>query len=539
MLLVYDIVRTLLGKVLVFAVLVALVFGAALAVRYVAGEGRGLLEGLAEADRLAQERAQLQVERDAQAAELASAEAERDALISELDEDAAERTAQERGRLQGLVTAARGPAEEAHGAWRRAVLEAEGRAEAWVKQQVDAVCAEGVRGWLACKLGDVADIEARFRGQGRQRVLDQTAAVRGRWEEARDALDAAETTMNDGLETLRRDLDAETAEALAPLIERVTGASTGVRDAESRIAAVDAERAALVTPEHTRLLTLLEAWRELRRWVLTVVLLVLLAPYVKRIVWYWLLLPIAERAEPIQLVESPTGAAEVVEVSPSITVRVSEHRPLLIRPTFVTSHEGQEGHRWMYDWRYPFVSYAAGLVLLNRYTPGTAPDGKVLVADPLDGHPELMLLRLEAHSGVVLHPRHLVGVQGDVRVRSVWRIASVHSWATLQFRYLLFEGTGALILSGGGHVTGQELEGGDLRTLQSRVLGFDARLGYATRRTGSFVQYLLGRAELIEDRHLGDGLVLTQTALPAQANRSPVERALDAIFGALGKVLGF
>ena len=36
-----------------------------------------------------------------------------------------------------------------------------------------------------------------------------------------------------------------------------------------------------------------------------------------------------------------------------------------------------------------------------------------------------------------------------------------------------------------------------------------------------------------------NSVVLTQTALPADAARSPVERALDAILGGLGKLLGF
>ena len=228
----------------------------------------------------------------------------------------------------------------------------------------------------------------------------------------------------------------------------------------------------------------------------------------------------------------------MVALAPTVTLRVSEQRQLLVRTRFVTSHAGTEGHKLLYDWRYPFVSYAAGLVLMNRYTTADDPDAEVLVTDPEEGHPELLLLRLDRHPGLVLHPRAVAGVQGDVRVASAWRFG-VHAWATLQFRYLLFGGTGLLILRGGGTLSARDVDGGDLRTLQSRVLGFDGRLTYSTRRTGSFLLYLLGRSELIEDRHRGQGLLITQSAVPARPPGSPVERALDALLGGIGKLLGF
>ena len=545
MLLVYDIVRTLLGKVLVFLVLVVLLFGAALAIRHIASEGPELFAQLDALEALLEQKHALEDDLASQDAALAEAESDRDALLATLDGDAATRTGEERARLQGPVETASAASDAAQATLDLVAEEARDRRDAWFARERArwfASCDEGivqaVSCWYAQRRWDRK--KAELERAGNQQVERATAEARAAAEGAAEALHAARQGLTDGLQALERELGAAQAEALRPHRAAVAEHTAARADTAERLAAVESELAAARTPQQTRLLTLRQEWRQLRRQILGLVLFLLLAPYLKRTLWYWVLLPVAERRPPIRLVDpAAAGHAHVEAVEPSLAVRVTENRPLLVRPTFVTSHEGQEGHRWIYDWRYPFVSYAAGLVLLNRYTPGDAPDADVLVADPLDGHPELMLLTLRDHPGIVLHPRHLVGVQGPVTVRSVWRFGSVHAWATLQFRYLLFGGTGALVLSGGGHIRGQQLDAGDLRTLQSRVLGFDSRLAYATKRTGSFVQYLLGRAEPIEDRHAGDGLVLTQTALPADAARSPVERALDAILGGLGKLLGF
>ncbi len=546
MLLVYHLVRALLGKLVVFGFLVVLLFGAALAVRQVVSEGREMLARLNELERLLEQKTALEEELAGHDAAMLEVEGRRDALVGELDAQAEERTASERRRLQWLVDNAKGPAEEAFEELDRARRGAEAAVEYRFEQTRSKVlesCEDTgavmmVSCWWARRQWN--DMKVRLRTAGRQQVEEQTAAAREKYESARKGFEDARKDFDAGLGALQEELDAETARALAPVLAEGRALSDARAKTAADLTAVDVALAEARTPQQARLLTLRQEWRALRSRVLTIVLLVLLAPYIKRTLWYHVLLRVAERRPPIQLVPADAeGTAEVLSVEPSLTIRTTADRPLLVRPTFVTSHEGHEGHKWLYDWRYPFVSYAAGLVLLNRYTPGEEDEAQVLVADPLDGHPELMLVGLDEHPGVVLHPRHLVGVQGPVTVRSVWRFASVHAWATLQFRYLLFGGSGALIVAGGGHVNGTEVGGGDVRTLQSRVLGFDSRLGYSTRRTGSFVQYLLGRAELIEDRHAGDGILLTQTALPATGRRSPVERFLDALLGGLGKVLGF
>lgn len=544
MLIVYHLVRLLLGKVLVFGVLVVLLFGATLAVRHLHRELPAISELFEEHERLVKEEAALTSEIAADQDALTEVDGRRGELEGTLLAQSKVRIEGERKRLQELVDGARDAAERAAAALETRREEIEEQVQREIADQ-NAACAANLRNKVGCWWDGIwADVEAALREAGRERIEEETAALRRELEARRGELDQAMRQLDTGVAALEKKLEEEMGVELAPILEEGRALATGLRTARGRLAAVQAASDALRTAQNVFWLNLRNRWREHGSWVLSVAVLLLLAPFAKRAFWYYGLLRVAEGREPMRLDEgapegTSAGTAEVECVAPSLTVVVSAEHPLLVRPTFVTSHEGREGFKALYDWRYPFVSYAAGLVLLNTYAPADGEEARILVADPLDGHPELMLVRLRDHPGMVLQPRNLVGVQGPVTVRSVWRFRSVHAWATLQFRYLLFGGTGAVIVAGGGHIDGKQVEGGDMRTLQSRVLGFDSRLGYATSRTGSFVQYLLGRSEPIEDRHTGEGLLLTQTALPASAANSPVERALDVLLSGLGKVLGF
>jgi uncharacterized protein (AIM24 family) len=541
--LLFDVVRLVLGKVLVFVVLLALVFGAVLAARYVVSKGPEIARRVAQAQAVMERKAELTRQQERAAAELQLAEAARDATAKSLAAQGDEVLGQERARLAAQVQRAQAPAEAASRAWYAALDEVERRVDAELaqaKRTALASCEEGMLKAIACWAArrEWSQAEERLREEARREVARSTEAVKLAAERQQAAYEASKVRMNEALSRLRGELDSESSKAMAPKLAAVRDAQERRAATESELAAIEAELAEL-SAEEEALLSLKEEWDRVGGRVLLIVLAVLLMPYAQRTVWYWLVLPFAESREPLVLTEVVGGTATVAGTGPTLHVDVSETGPLQVRPDFVTSHEGSERFVWLYDWRFPAVSYAAGLALLNEYRGSGEGPAIVTVSDPVDRHPELLSVMLDEHPGLVLHPRHLVGVAGDLSLRSVWRFFSWHAWATLQFRFILLSGTGLVLLSGGGSRDGRQLDRADVRTRQSRVVGFDARLRYATRRTGSFMQYLLGRSELIEDRHLGTGLLLTQSAMPEEPARSPVERSLDAIFAAFGKVLGF
>jgi uncharacterized protein (AIM24 family) len=157
---------------------------------------------------------------------------------------------------------------------------------------------------------------------------------------------------------------------------------------------------------------------------------------------------------------------------------------------------------------------------------------------PDDPNSYLMRLDLKDHPGVVIHPRNLVGVVGDLTLQTRWKPFSVHAWSTWQLRYILLSGTGSLVIEGVGDVVAERLQGSRAKIEQALVLGFDSRLSLRTSRTETFLPYLFGKAPLVDDVFEKSGNYFWQKTVK-EPSRNPIERGFDALFSALGKLLGF
>jgi uncharacterized protein (AIM24 family) len=138
----------------------------------------------------------------------------------------------------------------------------------------------------------------------------------------------------------------------------------------------------------------------------------------------------------------------------------------------------------------------------------------------------------------VFHPRHLVAVTGDVELWTTWRLFSVHSWLTGQLRYIGVRGNGRCVLEGFGDIVAQHVNDAPSRIEQELVVGFDARLRYATARTETFLPYFLGRTPLVDDVFTGEGVYMWQKNTHL-GPRTLAEKWFEFFFGAVGKLLGF
>jgi uncharacterized protein (AIM24 family) len=127
---------------------------------------------------------------------------------------------------------------------------------------------------------------------------------------------------------------------------------------------------------------------------------------------------------------------------------------------------------------------------------------------------------------------------GNVEVTTRWRLFHVHAWSRGQLRFVLLRGTGSVLLEGWGDVVVEDLEGTRSRIEQAHLIGFDSCLATSTRRTETFLPYLLGNTPLVDAQFEGHGLYFWQKSVTDRA--LPVtERVFDVFFGSLGKVLGF
>ncbi len=183
-----------------------------------------------------------------------------------------------------------------------------------------------------------------------------------------------------------------------------------------------------------------------------IVVVVLVTPWLQRVVAYFILMPLVERAKLLQLVDDNRGHIKVETAKRSLLLSLRPGEKCWARADYVRPVEGHTRSQWLLDWRAPFVSYAAGLTILTRIEVPSDAESTVAttLASPQHSDSYLIELTLERAEGLVFHPRHLVAVTGDIELWTVWRLSSWHAWATGQLRYIGVEGLAGVCSRGSG-----------------------------------------------------------------------------------------
>ncbi|TXD35224.1 hypothetical protein FRC98_17310 [Lujinxingia vulgaris] len=361
-------------------------------------------------------------------------------------------------------------------------------------------------------------------------------------------------------------LNASTAELEAHL-----------QESNAALAELEASRTALLAQarsyqaEEERLRR--ERWLVLefqKRWpgLLGLALLIALSPYIRRTLWYFVGLPLLTRARQVQLAPPlPASDEDGPEASPqlrctsaerTLTLPLSPGERLLARPGYILSDRQGASTALFFDRRAPNISFISGLTLLTRLDGTQAPENtgksdtrtpeietprEVLLGSPHDADAYLMRVDLHDHPGLVFRASRVVAVRGDIRIEARWRLFNLHAWATSQVRFLIFSGTGSLILEGYGDVSAHTLTSPSSRAekRQPNVLGFDTRLSYSTRRAATFLPYLLDpeREPLVVDLFEGRGTYFFEKNPAArQRHRSPAEAVAGFFLDAIRRLLG-
>ncbi|RDV36183.1 hypothetical protein DV096_20285 [Bradymonadaceae bacterium TMQ3] len=313
-----------------------------------------------------------------------------------------------------------------------------------------------------------------------------------------------------------------------------------------------------------------------KRWpgLLAIALLIALSPYIRRTLWYFVGLPLLTRAPGIQLAPPPadrdaadgeSGSAvfacpqlQCSSAERTLTLSLAPGDRLLARPGYILSDRQGASTALFFDRRAPNISFISGLTLLTRlkgtHPPETAgepaaqnpdqePLREVLLGSPHDADAYLMRVDLHEHPGLVFRASRVVAVRGDIRIEARWRLFNLHAWATSQVRFLIFSGTGSLILEGYGDVSAHALNDAAARAekRQPNVLGFDTRLNYRTRRAATFLPYLLDpeREPLVVDLFEGRGTYFFEKNPAARKrDRSPAEVVAGFFLDATRRLLG-
>ena len=117
-------------------------------------------------------------------------------------------------------------------------------------------------------------------------------------------------------------------------------------------------------------------------------------------------------------------------------------------------------------------------------------------------------------------------------------VFSLSAFVTFQFRYLIFDGPGTLLVQG---CRGVRLEpAGTGRSIdQNATLGFSANLDYRPRRSETFGAYLLGVNGLFNDSFAGGPGFCVYEEMPYLGRRTGITgRGLEGLTDGLLKVFG-
>ena len=280
----------------------------------------------------------------------------------------------------------------------------------------------------------------------------------------------------------------------------------------------------------------------------------ILVPFAIRALFYFVLAPLAARARPIVIARHRSDmdrlfrpwhrlrehGPQIAAVSKRIVLGPDDE--MLIRPAYCQSQpeHAEIGTKVLFDWSYWLPSIAAHLWMLDRIR--TRQAAEIVVSSTVDALEEVALLEIPAGAAFVLQARGLVGVRyrrgQRPRIRSHWRLGTLHAWLTLQLRYLSFEGPATLVNKGCRGVRLEHASAGRAIS-QDATLGFSTNAGYSTVRARPFLPYMLGRRALLNDKFTGEDAYYLYEEIPRRSqagyrNRNPLEALVDAGLKALG-----
>ena len=286
---------------------------------------------------------------------------------------------------------------------------------------------------------------------------------------------------------------------------------------------------------------------------LWILLGIIATPVLIKLFFYYLVAPWVARLPPIRLLpeggtpgvaanaqDAPRPAVTMAGVSLPICLNASEE--LLLHGEYLQSSAVATSKNtcWLMNWSFPFTSLAAGLFALDRLR--SDGDDPVVLSSTRDPLAELALLELPAYAAMVLHPTALAGViqarDRPVRITSHWQLHRLHSYLTLQLRYLVFHGPAKLVLRG---CRGVRLEAAGAGRLinQAATLGFSAHAEFSVTRCETFVSYWRGDQGLFNDRFSGDAAFYLYEETPnMRSKRGFIGRSLDGMTDAVLKVFG-
>ena len=287
---------------------------------------------------------------------------------------------------------------------------------------------------------------------------------------------------------------------------------------------------------------------------LGVLLAIILIPVGIKVFLYFIVAPWVAGRLPIRLLPTSSGDVRSPSVdgfaesgrgkmsAVSLPVVLEENQELLIQAEYLqsTSLHAKKSTKWLLNSGIPFTSLLSGMFMLTRVSPaGSEPVVISATKDPLS---EVGIIELADGAAFVCQPRSLAGIIQDrnvpLRITRHWRLGSLHSWLTLQLRFLVFHGPGRLVMKGCRGIRIESAGTGRLIN-QGATLGFSANLDYANTRCETFVSYWIGKEDLFNDLFTGESGVYVYEEMPDLKRTTGITgRGIEGLTDAFLKAFG-
>jgi hypothetical protein len=273
---------------------------------------------------------------------------------------------------------------------------------------------------------------------------------------------------------------------------------------------------------------------------------IILAPVVIKWVLYYLVAPRISRARPVILLPEAGGDVQAGTSAVSVSVQLDAGDEIIVHSDYLQAAGVGPGKqtRWLLSWRMPFTSLAAGLYMMVSVRNRGSTETKVTVSPKKDLFDMICDVSLPEGGAMVIYPRSLVGIvmkNGiSPRITRHWRLDSLHSWITFQFRYIVIHGAGRILLKGCRGVRAERVETTKPGMQdQLATLGFTANLAYSGIRCETFTDYLLGRDELFNDCFSeADGFYFTEEVPNIHRKSGLFGRGLEGVIDGFLKAFG-
>ncbi|MFC5049957.1 hypothetical protein ACFPK9_04960 [Rubritalea spongiae] len=272
----------------------------------------------------------------------------------------------------------------------------------------------------------------------------------------------------------------------------------------------------------------------------------ILTPIAIKAVIYFLIAPLISKTKPVQLLPECNGNLELKNCNVSVPIELEPGDELIVHSNYLQVAGTGPGKKTklLFSWKMPFTSMAAGLFMMVSVKNKNTASAKVTISPKKDLFDKMAHLHIPLGSAAVIYPRSLIGVlaknNDSIKITRHWNLFNLHSWVTFQFRYLVIHGETSILIRGCRGVRAEAIQPQIAKMQdQTATIGFSANLNYSGERCETFLDYLLSRDELFNDKFSGaDGIYLTEE-IPHKGNKTGffgrgLEGLLDGILKGFG-----